>query len=347
MLLGMTPRGLECALGGFHVDPARGVETAVITHAHSDHARRGSARYLCARGSRRLLELRLGGSARIEEHEYGVPFRLGAVAVSFHPAGHILGSAQVRVEDGQGEVWVVSGDFKREPDPTCAPFEVVRCSTFITESTFAHPRYAWGPSEVEIDAILDWWETNRRAGVNSLLYCYSLGKTQRVLGGLFGRTQRRALLFGEANAMTACYRAEGVALLASESLEEQRAVPVGELVIAPHSIARTHWLRKLGPDVRTAFASGWMQGGGGWGRAGLDRGFALSDHADWAALVATARETGASRVLIQDHGPDAGSALARHLMKLGVDARLLSTRSARARGADAQGDLFASAGIPV
>ncbi|MBY0263757.1 MAG: MBL fold metallo-hydrolase, partial [Phycisphaerales bacterium] len=182
-LLATDGIGLACASGGFHIDPWGPAETAVITHAHADHARAGSRHYICARPGAGLLRARLPAGASITAVEFGERFRLGPVTVSLHPAGHILGSAQVRVESAD-EVLVASGDYKRDVDPTGAAFEVVRCDTFITEATFALPIYRWRASSVIAGEILEWWAENAAAGKVSVLFTYALGKAQRVLAEL-------------------------------------------------------------------------------------------------------------------------------------------------------------------
>jgi putative mRNA 3-end processing factor len=323
-------KGLHCPSGGFHIDPTRGVDVALITHAHSDHARRGSQSYVCAAPSVRLLRLRLGEKANIRGVGYRERLRFGDTTVSFHPAGHILGSAQIRVERA-GEVWVVSGDYKREPDPTCEPFEPLACDTFITEATFGSPSYEWGDSAATVREIHEWWRGNAARGRNSLLYCYAVGKTQRVLAGLADHTGEPAYVFGEAAELTEAYRAEGVRMIPTRRLEDvpSGARLEGALVIAPHSIGRTGWPERLG-DCETAFASGWMRTGAFGARRAYDRGFVLSDHADWPGLLRTIEETGARRVRVH-HGGE--GALTRHLRARGVDARAL-------RPPSPQGELF-------
>src|SRR4051812_4773414 len=181
--LSESASGLFCERGGFHIDPWQPVARALITHAHGDHARPGSTAYLCAASSEGLLRRRLGAATPIESVPYGAAITIGDVRVSFHPAGHVLGSAQIRLESSEG-VWVVAGDYKRAPDPTCLPFEPIRCDTFITESTFGLPIYRWDATDVVIDDIAAWWKANAEAGKTSLLFCYTLGKAQRLLAEL-------------------------------------------------------------------------------------------------------------------------------------------------------------------
>lgn len=313
-----TDKGLYCEPGGFYIDPCRAVDLAVVTHAHSDHARRGSRRYICERSGIGLLKTRLGQKIEVEGREYGEKFRLGDVTVSLHSAGHILGSAQVRIEY-QGEVWVVSGDYKRDPDPSCAPFESVPCHTFITEATFGTPRYRWNKSATHGLDIFDWWKKNASEGLTTIVFGYSLGKGQRILAELAPYADRPILIHDAMIELTECYRAEGCRLAETRSLEDalQEASSAGrtldgEIVLAPSSILEHEHARWLG-EYRTAFASGWMQGGG---FRRFDHGFVMSDHADWDDLNRTIRETGAHRVFVQHRN----GALVRYLRAKGIEA---------------------------
>ncbi|MGA1238871.1 MAG: ligase-associated DNA damage response exonuclease [Limisphaerales bacterium] len=321
-LLSVTDRGLYCAAGDFYIDPWRGVERAVITHGHSDHARAGSAAYLCSRETVGLIRQRLGAGLSVEGLGYGEVRDMNGVKVSLHPAGHVLGSAQVRVEY-RGEVWVVSGDYKvGGDDPTCSAFEPVRCDTFITESTFGLPVYRWPEVEQVFGEINAWWRGNRDAGVTSVLYAYSLGKAQRVLAGVdagIGPILVHDAVWG----LLPYYREAGVRLPEVARLTRERLVEVkGQaLVVAPPGAADSTLLR-AGGVVASAFASGWMLVRGVRRRRGMGRGFVVSDHADWPGLLAAVDATGASRVLVT-HGT--GTALVRWLREDGRDAELLST----------------------
>ena len=321
-MLSETPAGLFCAAGGFYIDPWGPVDRALITHAHGDHARSGSRAYLCAERSKSLLERRFGFETRVESLRYGESATIGDVRISFHPAGHILGSAQIRIEGANG-VWVVAGDYKRAADPTCDAFEPVPCDTFVTESTFGLPIYRWDPTPTVIDEILAWWEGNRSDGRTSVLFCYTIGKVQRLLAELARVTDRRVFVHGMMLSMIAAYRDEGVAMLAVESATEQpRGTKfAGELVLAPLSARGTPWMRRLG-DHSDAFASGLMRVRGVRRQRAFDRGFVLSDHADWPALLQTVTETGAGRVLAT-HGH--AEPLARHLREHGLDAGVIRT----------------------
>jgi putative mRNA 3-end processing factor len=326
-MLQESPDGLFCPAGGFHVDPWQPVARALITHAHGDHARPGHGAYLCAEPCAPLLRRRLGPEAAIETAPYGHVRTIGSARVSFHPAGHVLGSAQIRVE-GPAGVWVVSGDYKRADDPTCAPFEPVRCDTFITESTFGLPIYRWDPAAVIVRDIMAWWDGNRDAGRTSVLFCYVLGKAQRVLAELSRVTDRAVFIHGMMAGMIDTYRDAGIAMSPVKPVIEQarsRKTPAasfaGELVLAPLSARGTPWMRRLG-DVSDAFASGLMRVRGVRRQRAFDRGFALSDHADWPALLDTIRETGAARVLAT-HGH--AEPLARHLAALGLESGTMRT----------------------
>jgi putative mRNA 3-end processing factor len=322
-LITLTPEGLYCPLGRFHIDPWRPVERAVITHAHGDHARRGSRRYHGALSGLSLLRRRLGPEASVEGHEFGAPLTFGATTVSFHPAGHVLGSAQIRIE-AAGAVWVISGDYKRAPDPSCAPFEVVPCDVFITEATFALPIYRWDPIDQAMGGVLAWWDANAAAGRASVLFCYALGKAQRVLAELKQRTDRLVFVHGAIDALLDAYRDEGVRFAPTVPVGPRRKGEsfAGELIIAPPWAFGSPWLRRFG-DAGTAFASGWMRVRGNRRRRGFERGFVLSDHADWPALLRTIEQTGARRVLAT-HGYS--DTLARYLRETGMQAEPLETR---------------------
>jgi putative mRNA 3-end processing factor len=321
-LLTITDSGLYCPAGDFYVDPWRPVNRAIVTHAHSDHARWGSERYLTTPEGRLVLQGRMGPAAMIETLPYGKSLTLGGVKVSLHPAGHVLGSAQVRIEH-TGAVWVVSGDYKLAADPTCARFEPIRCHTFITESTFGLPIYRWPETSDVIADVIDWWQANREEGVASIVFTYALGKAQRLIASL-GTSVGPIYCHGAVESVNATYRASGVDLpptMFAGRGEGKRSWD-GALVVAPPSAAGSPWLRKFG-DISTAFASGWMLVRGTRRRRAVDRGFVFSDHADWPGLCEAIRATGAQRVLVT-HGSTA--AMSRWLNEQGIVAEALETR---------------------
>jgi putative mRNA 3-end processing factor len=321
-LLEVDRNGIFCESGPFYIDPWSPVEKALITHAHSDHARFGSAAYLCAAECRPVLRERIGPDALIQTLEWGETLRIGSVTVSFHPAGHILGSAQVRVER-DGEIQVVSGDYKLAPDSTCAPFEPVRCHTFITESTFGLPIYRWQPQHEITAEVNAWWRANQTKGKCSVVFGYSLGKAQRLLAGLDPGIGP-IFCHGAVERMNKVYRASGVAL--PDTLYPGDAVRGYDwskaIVVAPPSAHGSPWMKKFGA-VSTGMASGWMRIRGTRRRRSIDRGFVLSDHADWPDLQRAISETGAESVLVT-HGYRAP--LVRWLQENGKQARALETR---------------------
>ncbi len=293
-LLQSKADGLYCEAGGFHIDPWRAVDRAIITHAHSDHARYGSKHYLCSTEGQHALRTRLGNIS-LQPVDFGKKLTLGETTVSLHPAGHIIGSAQVRVEH-RGEVWVVSGDYKLTPDSTCSPFEPVPCHTFITECTFGLPVYRWPDPATVADDLNRWWRSNRDNGRISLLYAYSLGKAQRVLSLLDPANGPIAVHGAVANLLPA-YEAVGIHLPAVEKVSKDnlKSLKGNGLVVAPGSVQNTPWESKLGPLSR-ASASGWMTIRGNRRRMTLDRGFVLSDHCDWPGLLHAVEATGATRI---------------------------------------------------
>ena len=319
-LIAPTDRGLYCAAGDFHIDPWRPVTRAVITHGHSDHARFGSDVYVCHHDTAPILRRRLGDVA-IETAAYGEILTRNGVELSLHPAGHVLGSAQIRVAH-RGEVWVASGDFKLESDGVSAPFEPQRCHAFITESTFGLPIYRWRP-QAEILASIDaWWRDSAASGRASVLYAYALGKAQRVLAHVDAAIGP-IVCHGAIEPINALTREAGVALPPTRMAGEitSKAEFRRALILAPPSAAASPWLKRFG-DYSDALASGWMQLRGNRRRRGLDRGFALSDHADWPGLLAAIEATGAERIFAT-HG--SVGPLTRYLKEKGLDARVMAT----------------------
>ncbi len=300
-LITLTGSGLYCKKGDFYIDPWKPVKKAVLTHAHADHTYRGNQHYLVPAEGERLSRIRLGDEADISTQSYGETVDLNGVKVSFHPAGHVLGSAQVRVEY-KGEIWVISGDYKLMPDATCAPFEPVKCQHFITEATFGLPIYRWQPTEFVFEEINTWWRRNREKGKASVLFAYSLGKSQRVMNGI-DRSIGPIFTHGAVERLTQAYREHGVDLPKTTyvgSVENKQEF-VGSLIMAPPSAQQSvGWLRRFGTHS-TGFASGWMMVRGARRQRAVDRGFVLSDHADWPELLTAIKASEAETVYVT-HG---------------------------------------------
>ncbi|HLI84461.1 MAG TPA: ligase-associated DNA damage response exonuclease [Bryobacteraceae bacterium] len=280
-LVEITAHGQYCPAGDFHIDPWGPAARAVITHAHA--AQFGPGAFLATKAGEALLRARLGAQAQsvtIQSLDYGEAINFGGVRVSLHPAGHILGSAQARLERA-GEVWVVSGHYKLAPDPTCAGFEPLRCHVFITEATYGLPIFRWRPASEVRDGILAWWRANRDAGRASLLFAHPVGKAQRLLA-LLDAPPEPIYCHESVEAVNAIYRRQAIAL-PSTALANGQGDWRHALILAPPS---------------TALASGWMRIRGTRRRRSLDRGFALSDHADWPDLLRAIAETRAERVWV-------------------------------------------------
>jgi len=321
LLIELTQSGLYCSAGDFYIDPQRPVHRAIITHAPTDHAKPGSQAYLTSRSGKPLVQQRVGLRAKIESIEFGEEIDIRGVKVSLHPAGHILGSAQVRVEY-RGEIWVVSGDYKLEPDATCETFEPVKCHTFITESTFAKPHYKWKAQKEIFNQINDWWQLNAAWGTTSIVAAYSLGKAQRVLAGLDPKIGP-VMVYHTVEKFLPAYRAAGivfpeVTILSPETMKVMR--DKHPMIVAPPQFSREEALKHFG-SVATSFASGWMSKGGLHSKV-HDRGFALSDHADWEGLLTAIKATGAENILVM-HG--FVNTLVNHLRKIGLNANVMGS----------------------
>jgi putative mRNA 3-end processing factor len=282
-LLRLTDKGLYCEAGDFYIDPIRSVERAIITHGHSDHARYGSRNYLSHRLTIPVLLSRLGSNASYHGMEYGERLLVNGVSISLHPAGHIPGSAQVRIEKN-GEIWVVTGDYKIQPDNISTSFEIVRCSVLISECTFGLPIFQWTKQSVIAEQINHWWRRNAAKGVTSVLLCYSLGKAQRILA-MLDENIGPIMAHGATFTVTELLREHGVSLPRLElvtgrsSLERFRSA----MILAPASALGTPWMKKFEP-YEFASASGWMTLRGVRKRLGCDQAFILSDHVDWPGL---------------------------------------------------------------
>jgi putative mRNA 3-end processing factor len=313
-LIRFTEKGLYCEAGKFYIDPWEPVERAVITHAHSDHARFGSDYYLCHKYSKPVLKLRLGADTRIETVEWNQSIHINGVKVSLHPAGHILGSSQIRVEY-KGEIWVASGDYKIENDGISGEFEAVRCHSFITESTFGLPIYQWKPQQIIYNNIQEWIRLNQAKGKTSVLIAYSLGKAQRLLNPVADITDRifahGAIWNVHQTLIDAGHTLPVIERITPETPKEDLK---GSVIIAPPSADGTPWMKKFNPYA-VGVCSGWMQVRGNYRRRNADAGFALSDHADWDGLLTSIKATGASTVYVT-HGFT--SAFSRYLNEQGI-----------------------------
>ena len=329
-LLQPTPNGLYCSEGDFTIDPRNPVKRAVITHAHADHARGGSQSYLCARESRGILQSRLGREADIRPLDYGEILKINSVALSLHPAGHILGAAQVRLEKN-GYTCVVSGDYKTVRDPTCRPLEPLRCQHFISESTFGLPIFRWPAATDLIGDIESWWRENQVQNRTSVLFAYALGKAQRILACL-GADIGPILTHGAVEAVNQVYRESGVSLPATRHVGDIRdkGLLAKALVVAPPSADNLAWMGRFSHPSR-AFASGWMRIRGNRRRRSLDRGFVMSDHADWDGLIKTIAASGAERIDLT-HGY--AEEMARWLREQGLEAQALPAGNAVAAEGD-------------
>ncbi|HTF22131.1 MAG TPA: ligase-associated DNA damage response exonuclease [Chryseolinea sp.] len=321
-LLEFTAEGIYCPQADVHLDPWKPVKKAMITHGHSDHARWGHQRYLCTTAAAPVIRYRLNLGDNLETVDFGEKVNINGVEFSFHPAGHIPGSAQIRVAR-EGEIWVFSGDYKLEPDGISEPFEPVRCHTFITESTFGLPVYNWKPQREVFDDINEWWRRNQAAGKVSVIAGYALGKSQRILRNIDPGIGK-IFVHGAIRSVTALF-SSGVFGLPETTYvtpEMKKKDFEGGLVVCPPSALGTPWLRRFDP-YSLGITSGWMGLRGARRRRGADRGFVLSDHADWRGLNQAVRETGASRVYVT-HGY--AGIFARWLNTLGMDAQEVKTQ---------------------
>lgn len=311
-ILKVRPEGLYCTEGDFYIDAWKPVALSIVTHAHGDHAYRGHKHYIASQDSKELLLHRLNATISLQTLKYGEKIKLGNTWVSLHPAGHILGSSQVRIETNEG-VLVISGDYKRALDSTCIPFETLECDLFVTESTFGLPIYTWEDSSLIGKQIYEWWQENRRNKHPSIIFCYALGKAQRILSILSQFTNQTVFLHGACFSLSQIYAAKNIPMLPFKPVSEQeKGYSFSEdLILAPPSSAGTPWMKRF-QNYKTASASGWMQVRGTRKRKNVDKGFILSDHADWNDLIKTVQETKAKTVLTT-HGST--SVLAQYLQE--------------------------------
>lgn len=320
-ILKINSNGIYCSKGDFYIDPWRGVKNAVITHAHSDHARWGSENYLAQKDSGPVMRLRLGKDINLETLKYGEIKKINGVKISLHPAGHIIGSAQVKVEY-KGYVSVVSGDYKLEDDNLSTPFEQLKCNTFITESTFGLPIYKWQDQNEIYNEINSWWLKNQEKNVCSVLLAYSLGKAQRIIFNI-ERSIGEIFLHGAVYNVNEALIEHGIKLPKLEKVDKtiDKARFRKSLIITPPSALGTPWLRKMQPYA-TASASGWMNIRGNRRIRSIDKGFVISDHADWEGLNKTIKETEAEKVYVTHGYKDV---MVKWLRESGIDAKPLST----------------------
>ena len=320
-LLTLTPQGLYCPAGDFHIDPLRPVSRALVTHGHADHARPGHAHVLATSQTLDIMALRYGEThaQTTQAAAYGEAIRIGDVSVRFIPAGHVLGSAQIVIERG-GLRLVVTGDYKRGEDPTCAAFECVPCDVFISEATFGLPVFRHPPIRDEIAKLIA--STQLFPDRAHLVGAYALGKAQRMIALLRAQGYDRPIwLHGALEKLSDYYVAQGIDLGPLRKVAAaDRATLAGEIVICPPSAMQDRWSRKF-PDPIACFASGWMRVRARARQKGVELPLVVSDHADWDDLIATIRETGAGEVWLT-HGE--ADALAHWCSGAGITARPLN-----------------------
>jgi putative mRNA 3-end processing factor len=315
-LLQFDACGIYCEAGNFYIDPWKPVDDAVITHAHSDHARYGNKKYLAHHLSAEVLKYRLGADIQLQTVEYGEKVVKNGVNISFHPAGHVIGSAQIRVEY-KGEVWVASGDYKLEDDHVSTPFEPVKCHTFISECTFGMPVYKWKSPAIVHQDINDWWKLNASEDKATVIAGYSLGKAQRIIQHLDLSIGKVFLHGAIANTHQALER-NGIKLPAATRItpELKKEELKKGIIICPPSALGSSWIRKFQPYA-FGYCSGWMSLRGAKRRMAADRGFVLSDHADWDGLITAIKATECENVLLT-HGYTAS--FSRYLSEQGFNA---------------------------
>lgn len=319
-MISVTPEGVFCEAGNFHIDPWRPVANALITHGHADHARSGMGKYLCHHHTVPILQSRIATDIRVQGVDYGRPITINGVQVSFHPAGHIIGSAQIRLAH-KGRVTVISGDYKLQDDGLSEPFEPVKCHEFVTESTFGLPIYRWPSIAVQHQQLREWVAYNQSIGKTSVFIGYSLGKAQRLLLALNGCGP--VYVHSAIARLNEAYARAGVSLptyVPADLHTDVRQLDQG-IVILPPALADSNIIRKT-PNRATAICSGWMQVRGARRWRSADAGFAISDHADWQGLLTAVRETGAEKVYVT-HGQT--TVFARYLNEQGIMAQELRT----------------------
>ncbi len=320
-LLDFTSSGIYCPVADIYIDPWKPVDRAIITHAHADHARIGNRSYLAHKDSVPLLKYMLGEYISIQGVEYNEPFYENGVKISLHPAGHIVGSAQVRLEY-KGEVWVVTGDFKLIDDGISRPFEPLKCDVLVTDSTFGLPIFQWQPQQLVFDEINSWWLQNSEDKKVSIVIGYTLGKTQRLLNHL-ERSIGPVYAHGSIETINQVLRNQGINLPEVQKIDLKQKVDRNALILAMPSIIYSPVIKEIQP-YSIAAASGWMTLRGARKTPNIDRGFVLSDHADWNQLMLSVKETGAKRIFLTNSGYS--SAFSRWLAENGYDVTEVATK---------------------
>ena len=319
-LLQFNEKGIYCAAAKVYLDPWKPVDKAIISHGHADHSRYGHKQYITQHTNVPIIKHRLG-DIEVSGKEFGESFTINNVKFSFHPAGHIIGSSQIRVEH-KGEVWVFTGDYKTEDDGITVPYESIRCDTFITECTFGLPAFKWIPQAQVMNDINQWWAQNKADGRTSVLFGYSLGKAQRLIKHLdtnIGKIYTHGAVENMNEVIRTLVDLPPTERITRETKKEELK---GNIVVAPPSAHGSPWLRKMVPYV-TASASGWMTFRGARRRRAIDKGFVLSDHCDWQSLLQSIKETGAHKIICTHGYTDIFS---RFLREQGYDARTEQTQ---------------------
>lgn len=319
-LLAFNANGIYCAAADVYLDPWRKVDRAIISHGHADHSRWGNKKYITHHHNIPIMKHRLG-EIDVEGKAYGESFTINTVKFSLHPAGHVTGSSQIRVEH-KGEVWVFTGDYKDEADGVCMPFEAVKCHTFITECTFGLPAFKWKPQAEVMQDINQWWAENKAEGRTSVLFGYSLGKAQRLLKHLnpeIGKIYTHGAIENITEVLRPLVEFPETTLVTRDTTKKELN---GNLVLAPPSAHGGTWIRKMVPYA-TASASGWMTFRGARRRRAIDKGFVMSDHCDWDGLLNSVKATGCEKVICT-HGYT--TIFSKYLRELGYDARTQETQ---------------------
>lgn len=319
-LIEFTNKGIYCPHGNFYIDPWFPVDFAVITHAHADHARWGMKKYLCHHDTKPILKLRIAEDISVQSVGYGETINKNNVKITFFPAGHVIGSAQIKLEY-KGFVAVVSGDYKLQDDGLSVPFHPVKCHEFVTESTFGLPIYHWDEVPVMNRKLQDWVSQNRENGKTSVLVGYSLGKAQRILKAL--ESNGNILVHNSIARLNSAFEESGIELPSYSVIDfTHKSEMQGATVIVPPALLDSNVIKKI-PNAALAICSGWMQVRGSRRWRSADAGFAISDHADWDGLLQAVKETEAEKVYVTHGFTDVFS---KYLNEIGIEAEAISTR---------------------